>query len=298
VTSIVELEGRIKSLEGLLKEKLDALEALNASATDLPALSLDDYDLNENEKHVLMLLSIGMPKSKAAQAAGMSASYTHARLRESVEFARAYSDIEKQVRKWAEARLSFTLPLAWAVIDRILTTNPEAYLGENDSYARAILKAQEMIAKQIVRLDAQKDARLTVTYELDDPLLQVKQRSLELVAEHMARLRHLEEEGQLDEMTPEWQVLDVEAKEIADVIGGQPVDYEQGKLQCLECKHWYVNLHSHIHIKHGMSVVDYKEKHGISLTHRLDFGSFMEHQAYLEAGEQEDSEHVGTARDS
>jgi cell division septum initiation protein DivIVA len=282
MTDIEKLEERIDQLEQLLKDNLDAVEGLTASATNLPQLALDDYELNENEKRVLTLLSVGLPGARASKAAGMSKDYASMRLKDSLEFAKAYQDVKKRVREWAEARLSFTLPLAWRVLDRILLADPEDYLAKDSPYARAVLKAQEKVAKQIVSLDAGKDAKLTIRHELEDPLLQVQQRSLDLVARHMARLERLEAEGKLEELTPEWQVLEAQAKTVSEVVGGQPVSYEREQLRCLECDSWQRNLHAHIHSAHGMSVTEYKEKHDITLTHRLDFDSFMQHQAYLE----------------
>lgn len=285
MADIKELEERIGQLEELLEKKLSALENLNASATNLPELRLDEYDLNDNERRVLTLLSVGLPGNRASQAAGMSRDYAYMRLQDSLEFARAYKDVKNRVREWAEARLSFTLPLAWQVLDRILLADPEEYLASDSPYARAVLKAQGQIAKQIVRLDAQKDAKLTIKHELEDPLLQVKQRSLDLVARRMAQLERLEADGKLDEMTPEWQVLEAQSRAVSEVIGGQPVSYEREQLQCLECDKWQRNLHAHIHNAHGMSVTEYKQRHGVTLTHRLDYASFMQHQAYLEKDE-------------
>lgn len=286
MTDIEQLEERIDRLEELLEKKLNALESLNASATNLPQLSLDNYDLNENEKRVLTMLSIGLPKTRASKAAGMSEAYAGMRLKNSIEFATAYKEIEERVRDWAEARLSFTLPMAWKVLDKILMSEPEQYLAGNKAYARALLQAQEKVAKQIVRLDAQKDATLTLEHRMDDPLLQVQKRSLDILAQRIEHYRRLEEDGAIDETTPEWQVLEAEVKEVSQVIGGQPVNYEKRKLKCLECQAWVRNLHSHVYTEHDMGASEYKAKHDILVSHRLDFNSFIEQQAYLEAGEE------------
>lgn len=284
-TNVEQLEERIGRLEKMLEEKLDALEGLNASAEGLPKLELDKYELNENEKRVLTLLSIGLPKGRASQAAGMSASYATMRLKDSIEFATAYKDIEKRVRQWAEARLSFTLPAAWKVLDRILAAEPEEYLDGNTSYARALLQAQEKVAKQIIRLDVQKDATLTVEHRLDDPLLQVQERSLDIIARQIESYRERDKAGLLQEGTPEWRVLEAEVEEVSQVIGGQPVNYDDCKLKCLECGDWVKNLHSHVYNQHEMGAEEYKKKHNITVSQRLDFDSFIEHQAYLKAGD-------------
>jgi len=259
-----DMESKIKELES----KIEHMDRLNKK-TPPADYTLAKYDLNENEESVLRFISVGLPDRDAIQAAGLKPNYVNQRMKDSVQFAAAYQELSEVYDKWAETQLKFIMPLTWARMDDIMSTDAASFIPTDPAFARNILQAQTKIGLQLMRLNYAKEHRVTLTHKMDPAMLQVQQDNAELIAGMLQKLSARDVSGDLDNNLPEYQIIDVVAIEENPTFKENPQD-EFGRYKCLECNIYVEDLPEHLHVDHEILFTSYLRKHGIEPGSMMD----------------------------
>ena len=259
-----DLESKIAELES----KIEHMDRLNKK-TPPADYTLAKYDLNENEETVLRFISVGLPDQDAIAAAGLSPQYVAQRLKASVQFAAAYQELSDVYDKWAETQLKFIMPLTWARMDDILSTDAAAFIPTDPAFARNVLQAQTKIGLQLMRLNYAKEHRVTLTHKLDPAMLQIQQDNAGLIAELLQGLSARDITGELDRNLPQRQIIDVVAVEEDPTFKENPQD-EFGRYKCLECNIYVEDLPEHLHVDHEILFTTYLRKYGIEPGSMID----------------------------
>lgn len=252
-----DLEAKIAELES----KIEHMDRLNKK-TPPADYTLAKYDLNENEEAVLRFISVGLPDQEAIAAAGLSSQYVTQRLKASIQFAAAYQELSDMYDKWAETQLKFIMPLTWARVDDILSTDAASFIPTDPAFARNVLQAQTKLGLQLMRLNYAKEHRVTVSHKMDPAMLQIQQDNATLFAEMLQSLSARDITGELDRNLPQRQIIDVVAVEENPTFKDNPQD-EFGRYKCLECNIYVEDLPEHLHVDHEILFTTYLRKYGI-----------------------------------
>lgn len=235
-----------------------------------PALTLEQYELTENEVRALKLIALGLNQTESSRLVGNSDDFIKRRLRDSAAFTRAYHEVRDEFNLWQEARLKFALPQVWREVDLILNSNPEAFVeDDNTDYAKALLKAKTTVIDKILRHNYILSSKVEHTHEFDGPMIQVAQDNLAIIAEHLQRLALAETRGELEGRLPESQIVDLTPVEHALRFNSQ-VRREDGRFRCFECGSWVKNLKGHLSLQHNMELKQYIVLHNLDPLEPLD----------------------------
>ena len=240
-----------------------------------PVLTLEQYDLTENEVRALKLIALGLNQTETSRLVGNSDDFIKRRLRDSAAFTRAYHEVRDEFNLWQEARLKFALPQVWREVDLILNSDPESFISvdkekDNTDYAKALLKAKTTVIDKILRHNYILSSKVEHTLEFEGPMIQVAQENLGLIAEHLQRLALAETRGELEGRLPESQIVDLMPVEHALRFNSQARRKEDGRFRCFQCGSWVKNLKGHLSLQHSMELKQYIVLHNLDPLEPLD----------------------------
>lgn len=244
-----------------LREKIEGLETRQPPLPEAEA-SIEKFKLLPNEERVLRLIALGLSDGEAASFSNLNKSYVNERLHASIQFAAAYKEISEQYEHWIDARLRFVMPRIWQNIDDLLEKKAEDYIPLGEGMSRAVLQAQTRVYEKVLDLVYAREKKIVHEHTISQPMLQIAEKNLDLIAQRMQSLAVARQTGMLDSMLPENQIIDIGVDEYKPIFADQPQNAE-GYYKCLECDAWVEDLVFHLHNDHDMSLSRYQTKHSI-----------------------------------